>query len=121
MKITRAFEAPEGPVDAGHFAGDITRRDYGAIESPAGTALLVRFPAGARTDWHRHPDGQVLFVTEGSGRVGTRDDGAVDVRAGDLVYAPPGEEHWHGASEDGAVQHLALSFGDTDWLEPVED
>ena len=42
-------------------------------------------------------------------------------RPGDLVYAPPDEEHWHGASDDAEVRHLALNFGATRWLEPVED
>jgi quercetin dioxygenase-like cupin family protein len=120
MKITRSTGAPDGPVDGAHFHGAVTRRDYGAFEAPAGTALLVRFPAGARTHWHSHPDGQVLFVTEGRGRVATRDGSVADVGPGDLVYAPPREEHWHGASEDEAVAHLALSFGVTDWKEPVE-
>jgi quercetin dioxygenase-like cupin family protein len=121
MRITRAGDAPERPFEAETFSGPVRRRDYGTIESPQGTALLVRFPAGARTDWHRHPDGQVLYVTDGAGRVGTRDGTVERIEAGDLVYAPPAEEHWHGAAEDGPVQHFALSFGATEWLERVED
>lgn len=121
MKITRSSDAPDGPVDATHFDGAVTRRDYGAVERPDGTALVVSFPAGARTHWHSHPDGQVLYVTDGTGRVGTREKPPVELTAGDLVYAPPGEQHWHGAAEDEPVRHLALSFGATDWLEPVED
>ena len=121
MKITRSADAPEQPFEADTFSGPVTRRDYGAIAAPEGTALVVSFPAGARTHWHSHPGGQVLFVTDGSGRVGTRDGTVEGIGAGDLVYAPPDEEHWHGAAEDDAVQHLALSFGVTDWHEPVED
>jgi quercetin dioxygenase-like cupin family protein len=120
MKITSAGDAPEGQLDPDHFHGAVTRRDYGALDTPRGTALLVSFPAGARTHWHRHPDGQVLFVTDGTGRVGTRGGETAVLEPGDLVYAPPGEEHWHGAAEDGGVRHLALSFGDTEWLGPVE-
>lgn len=119
MRITRSGDAADGPVDPGHFEGSVTRRDYGAFETPEGTALLVHFPAGARTHWHSHPDGQLLFVTDGTGRVGTRDGRVADVHPGDLVHAPPGEEHWHGAAEDQAVRHLALSFGATEWREPV--
>ena len=121
MKITRASEAPDGPFDAQTFTGPVTRRDYGTIEAPEGTALLVRFPAGVRTHWHSHPNGQVLFVTEGRGRVGTRDGTVEPIEPGDVVVAPPDEEHWHGAAEDVGVQHLALNFGATAWLEPVED
>lgn len=121
MRITRAGDAPEEPFEADTFSGTVTRQDYGALGSPEGTALHVRFPPGVRTHWHRHPGGQVLFVTEGQGRVGTRDGAVEPVSPGDLVYAPPGEEHWHGASEDAGVRHLALSFGPTAWLEPVEE
>jgi quercetin dioxygenase-like cupin family protein len=121
MKITRSTEAPEEPFEAATFSGPVRRRDYGAIEAPEGTVLHVRFPAGARTDWHSHPGGQVLFVTDGAGRVGTRDGSVEPITGGDVVYAPPDEEHWHGASEDAEVRHLALSFGPTRWLEPVED
>jgi quercetin dioxygenase-like cupin family protein len=120
MKITRSTDAPDGPVDGAHFHGDVTRRDYGAFDAPEGTALLVHFPAGARTHWHSHPAGQLLFVTEGRGRIATRDGTVAEVAAGDLVYAPPGEEHWHGAAEQEAVRHLAMSFGATEWKEPVE-
>ncbi len=121
MKVTKSHEAPPGPVDASHFDGSVTRQDYGEIPNPEGTALLVSFPAGARTHWHSHPEGQVLFVVDGIGRVGTRDTPAVEIRTGDLVHAPPGEEHWHGASETAPVRHLALSFGATTWLGLVED
>jgi len=121
MKITRATDAPDGPMDASHFEGTPTRRDYGAIDAPDGTALLVRFPAGARTHWHSHPGGQVLYVTDGAGRVGGRDGAIETIDAGDVTYTAPGEQHWHGASEEAAVAHLALSFGATEWHEPVDD
>ena len=121
MKATRRTDAPVEAVDRAHFDGEVTRRDFGTVETPEGTALVVRFAAGARTHWHSHPSGQVLYVTDGTGRVGTRDGRVERVLAGDLVYAPPNEEHWHGAAEDAPVEHLALSFGDTAWAEPVED
>ena len=104
-----------------HFDGDVTRRDLGSLEGPSGSALRVRFPPGARTHWHSHPEGQILYIVDGSGRVGTRDGRVEHVAPGDLVHAPPGEEHWHGAAEDAAVEHLALSFGETAWAGPVED
>jgi quercetin dioxygenase-like cupin family protein len=121
MRVTRSADTPEAPFEAETFSGPVTRQDYGTLDAPEGTALHVRFPAGVRTHWHSHPGGQVLFVTDGHGRVGTRDGTVAQVETGDLVYAPPDEEHWHGASEDEGVRHLALSFGVTAWLEPVED
>lgn len=121
MRVTRSTDAPDEPFDQPTFSAPVTRRDYGPLEHPRGTALVVSFAAGVRSDWHRHPDGQVLFVVEGRGRVGTRDGEVAQVAAGDLVYAPPDEEHWHGASEEELVRHLALSFGDTVWQEPVEE
>jgi quercetin dioxygenase-like cupin family protein len=120
MRISRSTDAPEEPFADDHFSGAVTRRDHGVIESLDGTAFHVRFPAGARTHWHRHPIGQVLYVTDGRGRVGIRDGTVENVAAGDVVVTPPNEEHWHGAAEDAEVRHVALSFGATEWLEPVE-
>lgn len=121
MKVTRRSDAPDGPMAQDHFEGTVSRRDYGPIDVPDGSALEVSFPAGARTHWHSHPGGQVLFVTDGAGRVGTRDGRVERLDAGDLAYAPPDEQHWHGAAEETAVKHLALSFGATEWYEPVEE
>lgn len=121
MRVTRQADAPDEPFQQATFSAPVTRRDYGALEQPAGTALIVSFPAGVRTDWHSHPGGQVLYVVEGKGRVATRNGEVANVAEGDLVYAPPGEEHWHGASVDDPMRHLALSFGDTSWGGPVED
>lgn len=88
---------------------------------------LVRFAPGARTAWHSHARGQYLRVTEGIARVGTRDGNVVEAHPGQTIYTPPGEEHWHGATEDCFMEHLALleSADDpaetTTWLEHVTD
>ena len=71
-------------------------------------AALVRFTPGARTNWHSHPLGQTLHCTDGTGLVATRDGNAILMRAGDTVHTPPGEEHWHGATADTMMCHLAL-------------
>ncbi len=120
MSITRSSEAPAATLDPSHFDGVPAARDLGTYDVPDGSVLLVSFPAGDRSHWHRHPGGQFLFVTEGRGRVGTRDGEVAQVGVGDLVHAPPGEEHWHGAAEDDGVTHLAVSLGTTEWLEEVE-
>ena len=86
-------------------------------------ALGVLFEPEARTDWHTHPDGQVLYIASGSGKVQTDDGDTVNVSAGDVVYSPAGEKHWHGASETSYLMHLSLTTGgSTEWLsEKVSD
>jgi quercetin dioxygenase-like cupin family protein len=82
---------------------------------PAGASRVdsVRFAPGGRTVWHRHPLGQVLVITEGTGRVQHRGGPVETVRAGDTVHIAPGEWHWHGAAPDAPMTHLAV--------EPVPD
>lgn len=81
----------------------------------------VFFIPRARTNWHRHSGGQILVVTGGSGWVATRTRGRAPLRAGDVVWSAPGEEHWHGADEGSFLVHTAVSLGTPTWLEPVTD
>ena len=85
----------------------------------------VTFEPGARTAWHTHPLGQTLIVTAGCGWV-QRDGGPVDeIHPGDVVWFPPGEKHWHGATAMTAMTHIAIQEqldGKTvDWMEKVSD
>jgi quercetin dioxygenase-like cupin family protein len=89
-------------------------------------ALSVHFAPGARTAWHRHPLGQVLYVLEGEGRAQTRGGEMQAIRAGDTIRFAPDEEHWHGAAPGTFMTHLALQEGDDDgvpayWGEHVSD
>lgn len=110
------------------FTGEVlmTPLANGVEPSRLGVAL-VRFTPGARTFWHVHPLGQVLHVTDGTALVGTRDGAVVRARAGDTVLCPPGEEHWHGATDDSFAAHLAMhesaadGSGPVTWLEPVTE
>lgn len=79
----------------------------------------VVFEPGGHTYWHAHTDGQVLLVTAGRGMVENRDGDRHVLEPGDLVWAPPGEEHWHGAAPDSFLSHTAVSLGATRWLEEV--
>lgn len=81
----------------------------------------VYFSPSARTHWHAHERGQVLHVTSGEGWVGVRGGTTERVRAGDTVWAPPGEEHWHGAADDAFLVHLAVSLGRIEWLDEVSE
>ena len=81
---------------------------------------------GARTNWHRHANGQLLVCTDGVGLVGTRDGHTVTLRAGESVWTPAGEEHFHGGTAENMMCHYAIldAAGDgeaTTWLEPVTD
>ncbi|MGQ5517434.1 (R)-mandelonitrile lyase [Halococcus saccharolyticus] len=93
-------------------------------EARAATAT-VSFDPGARTAWHTHPLGQRLIVTSGCGLV-QREGGEIEqIRAGDVVWFPPDEKHWHGATSDNAMTHIAIQEeqdGETvTWLEHVTD
>ena len=83
-----------------------------AVAVPAGPSRLsassVHFTPGARTAWHTHPNGQTIYVTEGVGLAQRRGAPIEVIRAGDRVFFEPGEEHWHGASRDRFMTHLAM-------------
>jgi quercetin dioxygenase-like cupin family protein len=81
----------------------------------------VIFTPGARTHWHSHPGGQLLLVTAGRGLVATHSGEVRVVRGGDVVWAEPGEEHWHGACRDSLMIHTAVSHGKTQWHDHVGD
>jgi quercetin dioxygenase-like cupin family protein len=81
----------------------------------------VMFAPGGRTFWHSHAGGQVLIVASGHGMVETADGERERLNPGDVVWAPPGEVHWHGAAPDSFINHTAISLGDTAWGSPVDD
>lgn len=85
------------------------------------TVNSVFFTPGARTHWHRHEHGQILQVTTGSGWVCSEGEAPRRLGPGDLVWVPPGERHWHGASTDCALAHVAISLGTTQWETPVSE
>ena len=78
-------------------------------QEPGGMSLtIVTFEDGSVTNWHDHPGEQILYVLEGRGRVGTAEDNWA-VEPGDVVYIGPGEKHWHGAVEGGAMTHISIT------------
>src|SRR5215204_1275106 len=90
-----------GPAD--WFSGTVRIDPLFEPIAPARVAAAsVTFEPGARTAWHTHPLGQTLIVTGGSGRVQHWGGPIEEVRAGDVVWFPPGEKHWHGASPETA-------------------
>lgn len=127
MKVTAAAARTCEQVGAPRFTGTVWNE---ALATGAGPDRLhvarVTFAPGARTAWHAHPLGQVLLVEQGLGLV-QRDGRPVEViRSGDTVVIRPGERHWHGATPDQLLMHVAMqgaTAADTqaDWHEPVGD
>jgi quercetin dioxygenase-like cupin family protein len=126
MDITRAGSKPSGKGPADWFTGTVRVDPLFNAPAPARIAgAKVTFEPSARTAWHTHPLGQTLIVTDGFG-LAQRDGGPVEeIRPGDIVWFPPNERHWHGASPTTAMTHIALQEaldGKTvDWLEKVTD
>ncbi|MGY9047944.1 cupin [Puniceibacterium antarcticum] len=126
MKIMRAGSQPSGPGPEDYFTGQVRIDPMFTAEAPGRTSgALVTFEPGARTAWHKHPAGQTLIVTAGMGRV-QREGGEIEeIRPGDVVWFPAGEKHWHGASPETAMSHIAiqenLGKGPVTWLEKVSD
>jgi quercetin dioxygenase-like cupin family protein len=126
MDIKRSGSQPSGKPPAEYFTGTVRLDPMFAAPDPARvTGATVTFEPGARTAWHTHPLGQTLIVTSGLGWV-QRDGGPIEeIRAGDVVWFPPGEKHWHGASAKTAMSHIAvqetLNGSAVDWMEKVTD
>ena len=108
MQVTRNG-VPTTPGPGEWFTGTVF---IDAVAAPSGGARLsvssVHFTPGARTAWHTHPNGQTIFVTEGVGFAQRRGGPVEIIRPGDRVFFEPGEDHWHGASPDHFMTHLAM-------------
>ncbi|AYG03463.1 (R)-mandelonitrile lyase [Gryllotalpicola protaetiae] len=123
MKLVPKSPTSKGP--ASNFTGDVW---VDAIAAPQGSdqrmsVSRVRFAPGAHTAWHSHALGQTLHITEGVALIGTRDGTTIEAHPGDTIFTPSGEEHWHGATPDDFMEHLAMldnaddRADTTTWLE----
>src|ERR1700722_4904581 len=126
MDIKRSGSQPSGRGPSGYFTGAVRVDPLFEAPEPARVrGALVTFEPGARTAWHTHPLGQTLIVTSGAGRVQRWDGPMEEIRSGDVVWFPPGEKHWHGASLTAAMSHIAiqeaLNGSPVDWMEKVSD
>jgi quercetin dioxygenase-like cupin family protein len=126
MDIALAGSKPtrRGPADS--FTGTVWQDPI--IETPAPARIRagrVSFEPGARTAWHTHPLGQTLHVISGVGRAQTQGGPVREIRAGDTVWIPPGEKHWHGAGPTTGMAHIAMQESldgkHVTWLEHVTD
>src|SRR5260221_10494939 len=114
MNIHLAGSRPTRKAPKEYFTGTVWQDPIIATEAPARiVSTRVSFEPGARTAWHTHPLGQTLYVISGVGRAQTKGGPVCEIRPGDIVWIPPGEKHWHGASpiifffqaEDGIRDH----------------
>ena len=126
MDIKRAGSQASTRGSADYFTGTV--RIDPLIQAPAPARVMsaaVTFEPSARTAWHTHPLGQTLVVTWGVGRVQRWGGPVEEIRPGDVVWIPPNEKHWHGASPTTAVTHIAvqeqLDGKPVEWMEHVSD
>ena len=126
MRITRSGTQPSQKGPAEWFIG-LVRVDplFQASDPSRASGASVTFEPGARSAWHTHPLGQVLIVTSGVGRVQQQGGPVEEIRAGDVVWTPPGVKHWHGASPTTAMTHIAIQEAldgkVVEWMEKVTD
>lgn len=126
MEIKRSGSEPSKPGPADWFTGKVRIERLFDLPEPArGTASLVTFDPGARTNWHTHPFGQTVIVISGLGWA-QREGGPVEeIRPGDVVWFEPGEKHWHGATATTAMSHIAVAEKQNGsavaWLDKVTD
>jgi 4-carboxymuconolactone decarboxylase len=126
LVITRGGSRAVRPAPAENFTGAArVEMLFEALDPSHASGGSVTFEPGARTAWHSHPRGQILIVTAGTGRVQRWGDPIEEVRAGDVVRIPAGQKHWHGASPQASLMHIAISEhrdGSTvQWMEQVSD
>ena len=126
MEIKRSGSqaSVKGPAD--WFTGTVCIDPLFQADHPARvTGASVTFEPGARTAWHTHPLGQTLIITAGCGRVQRKGGPIEEIRPGDVIWFPPGEKHWHGASPATSMTHIAIQEQvdgkAVDWMEKVSD
>jgi len=126
MKITKSGSVPSQNGPENYFTGKVR------IDSPfSGTAsarvggAIVTFEPGARTAWHTHPLGQTLIITQGRGWLQEEGGEIREMNVGDIVWIPEGVKHWHGATSENAMTHIAiaesLNGSPVEWMEKVTD
>lgn len=114
------------PASPNNFTGDVTVKMLMTPQDALGLSSgYVNFSADARTNWHTHPEGQMLIVTSGAGRVQQWGQPIIEIKEGDVVWFPANVKHWHGAMPNQAMTHLSMAKiiegKSSVWLERVTD
>ena len=126
MELKRSGSQPSQKGPEEYFTGSVRIDPLMQTSEPSRVSCaLVTFEPGARSAWHRHPLGQTLVVTQGCGWVQSESGAKVEIRAGDAVWCPPNERHWHGATSTTAMSHIAIQEAldgkAVEWREKVSD
>lgn len=126
MDIKRSGSQPSGKPPAEYFTGTVRMDPLSEAPEPARVRVLsVTFEPSARTAWHTHPLGQTLIITAGCGLIQRWEGPIEQIRPGDVVWIPPNEKHWHGATATTAMTHIAiqeqLDGKNVNWMEKVTD
>ena len=126
VKIQRSGSQPSRPGPEDYFTGKVRIDAPFAGSEPARVGgATVTFEPGARTAWHTHPLGQTLIVTQGRGWIQVWGEEIQEMNQGDIVWSPEDVKHWHGATPETAMTHIAiaesLNGSPVDWLEQVSD
>jgi quercetin dioxygenase-like cupin family protein len=126
MEIKRSGSQPSRKGPADYFTGAVQIEPLFEAPDPArARGASVTFEPGARTAWHTHPLGQTLIVTSGRGWAQRWGGPVEDIHPGDVIWFAPGEKHWHGATLNSAMTHIAvqeaLNGTQVAWMEPVSD
>jgi quercetin dioxygenase-like cupin family protein len=126
MEIKRIGSQPSSRGSADYFTGTVSIDPLFEAPDPARVrGARVTFEPGARTAWHTHPLGQTLIITSGLGLAQRWGGPIEEIRPGDVVWFPPSEKHWHGATPTTAMTHIAiqeaLNGKTVDWMEKVSD
>ena len=126
MEIRRSGSQPSSKGQAEYFTGDVRIDPLSQAPAPARVSVAsVTFEPGARTAWHSHPLGQTLIVTAGCGLVKSEGSPIQKIRPGDVIWTPPEEKHWHGATATTAMTHISIveqaEGKAADWMEHVSD
>jgi quercetin dioxygenase-like cupin family protein len=124
VKSIDAVPAQDGSEQ--YFSGRVQIRPLFSASEPARMSCgCVTFDPCARSAWHTHPLGQTLIVMSGRGFVQSWGGPVREIRAGDVIWTPPGEKHWHGAAPDSSMTHIAIQEAldgkNVDWMEKVTD
>jgi quercetin dioxygenase-like cupin family protein len=126
MEIKRSGSQASNKGPADWFTGTVRIDPLFQASAPARAAgASVTFEPGARTAWHIHPLGQTLIVTAGCGWVQQEGGPIEEIHPGEVIWFPPGEKHWHGATPTTAMTHIAiqenLNGKVVEWMEKVTD
>jgi quercetin dioxygenase-like cupin family protein len=126
VELKRNGSQPSARGPAEYFTGTVRVDALFKAPAPArASGAYVTFEPCARSNWHTHPLGQTLIVTSGCGCVQSWGGPIRTLRPGDVVWCPPGEKHWHGASSTTALTHIAiqeeLNGNAVEWMEKVTD